>query len=135
LHMQPNALIRREYKGKIYIKNIRKNLCRNRLKNGIRSGSEKMIPDPQHCTSHLVKRNEHSHQKLFMLRLYLSVFPLIRYFKRRPKASKASHNKIRKILIINVMPILAYRWFVKDIETLKPVRHLQQILPNFLYYL
>ncbi len=26
--MQPDTLIRREYKGKIYVKNIRKNSCR-----------------------------------------------------------------------------------------------------------
>jgi hypothetical protein len=41
-------LTRREYKGKIYVKNIRKNSCRigKRIQIRIR---KKFIPDPQHC--------------------------------------------------------------------------------------
>ncbi len=49
--MQPNTLTRREYKGKIYVKNIRKksirilNLVKCRIQIWIR---KKTISDPQH---------------------------------------------------------------------------------------
>ncbi len=48
---QPNTLLtRQEYKGKIYVKNIRKNSCRirNQLKSRIWI-RKKIIPEPQHC--------------------------------------------------------------------------------------
>ncbi len=50
--MQSNTLPRWEFKGKIYVKDIRKNSCRIRIhpnKLKIRIRSEKIIPDPQHC--------------------------------------------------------------------------------------
>ncbi len=41
--MQPNTLTRREYKGKVYVKNIGKNKCRirNQLKSKIRIQTRK----------------------------------------------------------------------------------------------
>jgi hypothetical protein len=48
------TLSRREYKGKIYVKNIRKNSCRIRFRTNGKVGSgsgygyKKIIPNPQH---------------------------------------------------------------------------------------
>ncbi len=54
--MQPNTLRRREYKGKIYVKNIRKNSCRIQDTDPkptemyyLDKDSKKIILDPQHC--------------------------------------------------------------------------------------
>jgi hypothetical protein len=38
--MQPNTLVKREYKGKIYVKNIRQNSCRIRNQLKVGSGSQ-----------------------------------------------------------------------------------------------
>ncbi len=48
-NMQPNPLTRREYKGKIYVKNIFKKSCR--IRGGdldTYSDQKQIIPDPQH---------------------------------------------------------------------------------------
>jgi hypothetical protein len=43
-----NTLTRQEYRGKIYVKNIRRNLFWTKSNWKVGSGSEKIIPDQQH---------------------------------------------------------------------------------------
>jgi hypothetical protein len=49
--MEPNTLTRREYKGKIYVENIRKNSCRIlnriRIRNQLKSRDPDTDPDPK----------------------------------------------------------------------------------------
>ncbi len=47
--MQLYTLTRREYKGKIYVKNISKSLCRFQQCDKPAPDPKKIIPDPQHC--------------------------------------------------------------------------------------
>ncbi len=53
---QPNTPARQEYKGKIYVKNFRKKLCRNQRKVG--SGSEKNHSGSSTLLKGIVRRDK-----------------------------------------------------------------------------
>ncbi len=85
-NMQPNTITRREYKGKIYVNNIWKNSWLYRIRIQVKSqigsgsGSEKIFPDPQHCSTVLLV--EESFLYWYKGRIYQNYVLTIFYWRR-----------------------------------------------------
>jgi hypothetical protein len=66
--MQPNTLTRPEYKGKVYVKIIRRNSCRIRIRNQLKS-NPRYRTDPKksfriHNTGNKYIHNTHTEEKI-----------------------------------------------------------------------